>query len=72
MWEAGPRRDTLRSRALAAMLFHVTEKVKTTLRRVTLDVQLQSKLQNQFNQLVPGYHIVVIGIELLEYIAAKI
>ena len=35
-------------------------------------IRLQSKFQNHFNQLVLGYHIVVIRIELLEYIAAKI
>ena len=35
-------------------------------------VRLQSQFQNHFNQLVPGYHIVVIRIELFEYIAAKI
>ena len=35
-------------------------------------VQLQSKFQNQVNHLIPGYRIIVILIELLEYIAAEI
>jgi len=32
---------------------------------------LQSEFQNQVYHLFPGYRIVVIGVELLEYIAAK-
>ena len=34
--------------------------------------RLQSKFQNQINQFIPGYYIIVIRIEPLEYIAAKI
>jgi len=35
-------------------------------------IQLQSEFQNKVDQLFPGYHVVVIGIEFFEYIAAKI
>ena len=37
-----------------------------------MGICLQGKFQNQINHLIPGYHIVVICIELLEYIAAKV
>jgi hypothetical protein len=37
-----------------------------------IDFRLQSKFKEQINHLLPGYHIIVIRIELLEYIAAKI
>lgn len=39
---------------------------------VTGTVSLQSKFQDHFNQLIPGYYIVVVRIELLENIAAEI
>jgi hypothetical protein len=35
-------------------------------------IRLQGKFQDHVNQLVPGYDVVVIGVELFEYIAAKI
>ena len=35
-------------------------------------IALQGKFSNQVNQLFPGYRIIVIRIELLEYIAAEI
>jgi hypothetical protein len=38
----------------------------------TKNLRLKSKLQNQVYHLIFGYRIVVIDVELLEYIAAKV
>ena len=50
----------------------VQNEKRTTSSRIAWITRLQSKFQNHFDQLIPGYYIVVIGVELFEYIAAEI